>query len=88
MSPPPKKSDLSKHRDPASIQADPSSSRSPVYEPKGTWNEFKGNARRLWSSLKPEDLDVPVGDYEEVINRIHGVSGEEPGEIRQKLFGE
>lgn len=87
MSPASKKRDLKKHRDPESIQADPSSSRSPEYQPKGTWNEFKGNARRLWGTLKPEDFDVPVGDYEEVISRIHDVSGEEHGDIREKLFG-
>lgn len=66
--------------------SDPSFPRSGEYQPKGTWGEFKGNARRLWSTLSPEDLNVREGDYEEVINRIHGISGEDIGEIRQKLF--
>lgn len=83
-----KKTDRKTQRDPEAIMADPSSSRSPTYEPKATWGSFKGNARRIWSKLSEQDLNVAEGDYEEVINRIHGISGEDIDEIRLKLFRE
>ncbi len=81
-----KKPNPKKKRDPESVMSDPSSPRSVTYQPTGTWSAFKGNAQRLWSDLKPEDLNVREGDYEEVINRIHGISGEDFDEIRTKLF--
>ena len=56
------------------------------YKSRGTWSEFTGNARRLWKNLSQEDLAVREGNYEELIDRIHRISGEDIREIRKKLF--
>ena len=55
---------------------------------KGTWDQLRGKALRLWGELTDDDLDVMQGHFEELIGNIERSTGEALEDIRQKLFEE
>lgn len=52
----------------------------------GTWNDLITKAKRVWSKLSDEDLDVTAGSYDELVGRINRASGESRGSVHMKLF--
>jgi uncharacterized protein YjbJ (UPF0337 family) len=52
---------------------------------EGRWDQLKGKAKRTWSELTDEDLDVAEGNYDEFVDRIKERTGESAEEIEGRL---
>jgi len=49
------------------------------------WHHFKGNARRHWAKLSPEQLDVIAGNREQLAEKIREVYGVSPETAEKQL---
>jgi uncharacterized protein YjbJ (UPF0337 family) len=50
---------------------------------KGSWLQFKGEAKKKWGQLTDDDLLEAEGDYEKFLGVIHKRYGERKQEVQQ-----
>lgn len=52
---------------------------------KGSWNQFKGEIKRLWGKLTDDELTQIEGDYDKLIGKIQERYGRSKEEIQRQL---
>ena len=54
-------------------------------EIKGDWNITKGKLKQKWAKLTDDDLQLAVGQYEELLGRIQKRTGENRTTIEKAI---